>query len=108
MTNKAFVPSQMYRELQSIIGMNPFLDCNSASRIQMYGSHLGQKLVIAGLEEPLQTTGMNIEFGKYTFSVDMPANALLKILIKADKKSDENHRVKMINSSWHLPSEQIK
>ena len=75
MTNKAFVPSQMYRELQSIIGMNPFLDCNSASRIQMYGSHLGQKLVIAGLEEPLQTTGMNIEFGKNTFSVDMPANA---------------------------------
>ena len=46
-----FVPNELYRSLTSICGLNPFLDTISSSRIQMYGSHLGQKLVVAGMEE---------------------------------------------------------
>lgn len=67
---ETFEVNQMSRALQSICGVNPFTHHNSASRIQMNGSHMGQKLVIKGATEQMISTGMDKEFGKYTLSVE--------------------------------------
>ena len=74
---ETFEVNQMSRALQSICGVNPFTHHNSASRIQMNGSHMGQKLVIKGATEQMISTGMDKEFGKYTLSVDMPCDGII-------------------------------
>ena len=52
------VPSEMYRSLQGIISLNAFADQTSASRLQMFSAHLGQKLVTNGMTERYCQTGM--------------------------------------------------
>lgn len=75
------VPSQMYRSLQSIAGLNPFPDHDSASRVNMFCAHLGQRLVTNGMTERYYFTGVEQELGKYTFSVKMPSNGrIMKII----------------------------
>ncbi len=74
---ETFEVNQMSRALQSICGVNPFTHHNSASRIQMNGSHMGQKLVIKGATQMMISTGMDKEFGKFTLSVDMPCNGII-------------------------------
>lgn len=63
------VPSELRRDLLSTMGLNPFVGHNSSPRAQMYASHLGQKLVIKNPSRKRIKTGMEYEFGKYTFSV---------------------------------------
>ena len=63
------IPSQLRRDLLSTLGLNPFVGHNSSPRAQMDASHLGQKLVIANPSRKRIKTGMEYEFGKYTFSV---------------------------------------
>ena len=74
---ETFEVNQMSRALQSICGVNHFTHHNSASRIQMNGSHMGQKLVIKGATQMMISTGMDKEFGKYTLSVDMPHTGII-------------------------------
>jgi len=68
-------PNQLYREYQGVNGLNFGRQHNSSSREQMFASHISQALVIKGSTERRIQTGMEREFGKYTFSVKMPVNA---------------------------------
>jgi DNA-directed RNA polymerase beta subunit len=71
---KPTVPNQLRADLLSVSGLNPWVGHNSSSRVQMFSSHISQKLVIAGANEKRCQTGMEAEFAKYTFSVKMPCD----------------------------------
>lgn len=86
----------MYRVFQSICGLNTHPDNDSASRIQMLGSHLGQKLVFSGMNERRQQTGVEQEVGKYTFAVEMPVDArILKIIDRYNSRGIGMHSIKL-------------
>lgn len=73
-------PNQLRPDFLSVNALNTFPGTVSASRAQMFGSHLSQKLVVSGLQQRYLLTGMEKEFGKYTFSVKMPTNGrILKV-----------------------------
>lgn len=80
MQNKE-IPNQMYRSLLGIASLNPWIDHNSASRLQMFTAHLGQKLVVDGMTERYCQTGMEQEFGKYTFAVEIPTDCQIIAVI---------------------------
>lgn len=67
-------PNELSPEFLSINGLNSFVGAVSSSRSQMFGSHISQRLVIAGQQNRYLLTGMEKEFGKYTFSVKMPVD----------------------------------
>ncbi len=75
-------PNQLKRELMSVNGLNPWDGFDSSSRKQMFASHLGQALVVKGSTERFCQTGMEREYGKYTFSIKMPCNALILRVIE--------------------------
>ena len=67
-------PSQIHRELMGVSSLN-FADGNDSSpRKTMFDTHLGQALVIDKSTERRIQTGMEREFGKFTFSVKSPCN----------------------------------
>lgn len=94
--------NQMYRQLTSICGLNPWLDTNSMPRVQMFATHLGQKLVVEGMTERYWQTGVEQELAKSTFSVKMPCNGrVVKIIHRYRQTGDissikENPEVLMI------------
>lgn len=71
-------PNEIQSQFLHLLAMSAFPVANSASRNQMAGSHLCQTLTVAGSANPatgrLVQTGIEREFGKYTFSIQMPAN----------------------------------
>ena len=69
--------NELKRELLSSLSLNPFIGTVSSPRAQMFASHLGQKLVISGGNERYIQTGMEIEYGKYTFSISMPVDGTI-------------------------------
>lgn len=71
---KQKVPNQLHRDFLGVCGLNPWKGHNSSSREQMFSSHIGQTLVIKGSTERRCQTGMEREYGKYTFSVKMPVD----------------------------------
>ena len=72
--------NEIDRRLLGIQGLNPFDNTNSASRKQMFGSHITQRIVIADPSLKKIQTGMEYEYGKYTFASKMPENGrVLKI-----------------------------
>ena len=72
---------ELHREFLSVLGLNSFVGNVSSPRSQMFSSHIGQRLVINGATEKFIQSGMEQEFGKYTFSVKMPADAnIIKIV----------------------------
>ena len=77
-----FQKNQLLRELLGSTSLNPFAQHTSSSRQQMFAaSHLGQMLVIEGSTPRTVFTGMEKEFGKYTFCVEMPADGLIVAII---------------------------
>lgn len=74
MTN---APNELRRDLLSSLSLNPFIGTVSSPRAQMFASHLGQKLVVAGGTERYIQTGMEIEYAKYTFSIKMPVDGTI-------------------------------
>lgn len=70
-------------ELLSVLSLSPFMPHDSSARSQMYGSHLSQMLVLMGSEEKLIQTGMEREYGKYTFNIKMPTDGtIIKVIQK--------------------------
>ena len=67
-------PAQIHRELMGISSLNPFSGNDSSPRATMFCTHLGQALVIDKSTERRIQTGMEREFGKFTFSVKAPCN----------------------------------
>lgn len=72
---KTKTPNQIHPDLMGISALNPWSGNDSSSRGQMYANHLTQALVINGATERFCQTGMEREYGKYTFSVKMPVDA---------------------------------
>jgi len=65
------------------LNLNPFAAHDSASRQQMFCSHVGQALVIDGSNPRRIQTGAEREVGKYTFSITMPVDAnIIKVIQK--------------------------
>jgi RNA polymerase Rpb2, domain 6 len=91
---KKFVPNQIDRRLMGISAMNPWDNMDSSPRKQMYAGHLGQMLVISGATERYFQTGMEREYGKYTFSTKMPANGTI---IRVIDLYTENAGINSIN-----------
>ena len=74
-------PNELHRELLSVCGLNPWHQHDSSARIAMFTSHLGQMLPIHGATERAFQTGMEAEYGKYTFNVAMPCDGkIVKII----------------------------
>ena len=66
--------NQLKRELLGVNGLNPFIGHDSSPRQQMFAQHLSQALVINGSSERFIQTGMEREYGKYTFSIKVPGD----------------------------------
>lgn len=91
MSTKKQKRSQLHRKLTSVLGLSPFDDNNSASRKQMFASHIGQTLVVENPTPRYIQTGMEREYGKYTFSVKMPVTAtILKVIERYPRTMDVN------------------
>lgn len=89
--DKNFRENQLYRELLSVSGLNPWDGHDSSSRKQMFAGHLAQALVIEGANPRRHQTGMEREYGKYTFDVKMPVNAeVVKIIDRYRKTFEQN------------------
>lgn len=69
-----FQRSGLRPELLGVLSLSPFNDSDSASRKQMFSSHISQCLVIDGSTERKVRTGREDEYGKYTFSVKTPTD----------------------------------
>lgn len=80
-------PNEISSKWLGVCGLNPFHQHNSSARVQMFGSHLGQMLVVNGADERIIQSGMEREFGKYTFKVEMPANGLILEIIERYPRS---------------------
>lgn len=66
--------SELHPELLGIHGTNFTIGTDSASRSQMYSSHLSQALVIEGSTEKRFQTGVEMRLGEYTFAIKAPCN----------------------------------
>jgi hypothetical protein len=74
-------PNELHRELMSVCGLNPWHQHDSSARVAMFTSHIGQMLQIKGATERTFQTGMEAEYGKYTFNVRMPCDGkIVKII----------------------------
>jgi hypothetical protein len=57
----------------------------------MFSSHISQKLNIRNPTEKYQQTGMEREFGKYTFRIEAPENCtIIKIIRRFERTMDAN------------------
>lgn len=84
---KSVPPNQLHRTLLGVNGLNPWKGNNSSSRETMFSSHIGQTLVIRGSTERRCQTGMEAEYGMYTFSIKMPVDAqIIKVIERYPSK----------------------
>lgn len=83
---------QLHRELLATNSLSPFVRHNSASRQQMFSAqHLSQILVIKDPTERYIQTGMEAEYGKYTFSKKFDRNVeIIKVIERYPKTMDYN------------------
>ncbi len=81
--------------LLSVVGINSFMANNSSVRQYMFNSHISQAIVIHGAAPKRIQTGVEQEFGKYTFNVKMPANGRVIATL-------ERFKTKSISSSFNL------
>ncbi len=82
-------PNELHPDLLSVAALNIFPGCSSASRVQMFTAHLSQRLVVAGATERRIQTGMEDEFGKYTFKIEMPVDGqVIQVIDKYRQTGD--------------------
>jgi DNA-directed RNA polymerase beta subunit len=90
-SQKPVQENQLRRELLGVLGLSPFVAYNSAARRQMFSSHITQSLVIEGSTERFIQTGMEQEYGKYTFNVKMPVDAeIIRVIERYPRTLDES------------------
>jgi len=81
--------NELTAEMLGVQSLNFASMHNSSSRSNMFSNHFAQHLVINGSDEKRIQTGVEQEFGKYTFSVKMPENGLIiKIIHRYPKGID--------------------
>jgi hypothetical protein len=86
--------NQLDPSFLSVCGLSTFFGTDSAPRVQMFSSHIGQRLVIAGATERRCQTGMEAEFGKYTFKVVMPETGRIIKVIDKYKETQEQDSIR--------------
>ena len=69
--------NELRPELLALHALNSFVANNAPARSTMFASHFAQRLIFDGSEPSLIQTGVEEEFGKYTFSVKMPADGTI-------------------------------
>jgi hypothetical protein len=79
-------PNEIHPELLSVCSMNSFHQHGSASRNYMFANHLGQMLVLNGSDERTIQSGVEREFGKYTFKIEMPCDGEIIEVIERYRK----------------------
>lgn len=80
-TSSLYKPSQLSVEVTSIMGLNQFLMHNSASRMQMFNGHIGQRLVFEGASVRTMFSGIERELANCTFRIEMPHDAIIVALV---------------------------
>lgn len=81
-------------EFLQVHALNPFVGMISASRGDMFASEIGQAPPLRGSEVRRIQTGMEREFGKYTFMVKMPEDAvIIKVIHKRSPKGMLGDRI---------------
>lgn len=84
---KTNTPNELHREFLGVVGLNPWTGHDSSARVQMLASQISQALVINGATERFCQTGMEREFGKYTFSTKIPVNAQILKIVERYRKT---------------------
>ena len=89
-----------------VCALNPFHQHTSASRIQMFSQHLGQCLPIIGATERVIQTGLEREYAKYTFKVEMPVDGVILEIIERYPRSvvstiEQNSQTVVIYENIH-------
>lgn len=83
--------NQLTPEILSIHALNRFTPYNAPARGVMFSSHFSQRPVINGSEPNLIQTGVEDEFGKYTFNIKMPEDGtIVKVIQRYYSGRDEN------------------
>lgn len=80
------------QELNSSTALYPWVSHTSSSRLQMFGSHISQHLTIQGGEPRRNQTMAEREFGKATFRVEIPCNALILDIIPRIPRREGAHQ----------------
>lgn len=74
-------PNEISAKWLGACGLNPFHAYDSSARIQMLSQHLGQMLVVRGAKPRGIQSGMERQYGKYTYKVEMPCNGKILEII---------------------------
>lgn len=75
------VRNELHPKLLSVNSINPFIRWISASRLQMFGSHITQALWVTGCNKPAIFAGNEVDFGKYTHAVKFEHDShILKVI----------------------------
>lgn len=75
-------PNQLYRELLSVSGLDPYVGYATSPRKQMFASHVGTHVTVSGASPRRQQTGMERQFGKFTFNKKTPVDLEVIRVIK--------------------------
>lgn len=73
--------NQFDPRLLSVVGINSFMANNSSVRQYMFNSHISQAIVLDHSTPKRIQSGIEQEFGKYTFNVKMPVNGKVVAII---------------------------
>lgn len=89
--NSTKAQNELHPEFLGMHALNFAAPHDSSSRSQMFSSHFSQRLVIKGADEKRIQTGVEQEFGKYTFSVKMPENGqIIKVIHRYPRGIDQD------------------
>lgn len=89
--NDRYSPNNVRPELMGIHALNPFITQVSASRGQMFSSHIGSRPTLQHAMERTIQSGMEIDIAKSTFMITMPENGVIvKIIERFPKTIDVN------------------
>lgn len=72
-----YTENELDPRLLGIMSLNPFVMHDSPSRLQMFGSHIGQTLVVNGSTVRRTVSGTERKFGKHTPKIMFPCNAAI-------------------------------
>lgn len=98
---KWYINNELDPELLTVNGMNPYVGHISSARLQMFSSHIGQKLNILHPTERYQQTGIERQVGQYNFNIKFPCDAkIIKVIHRYERTND-------IHSIEHNPQDII-
>lgn len=81
------IENELHPELLGVNALNPWSRHNSSPRGAMFGGHIGQALVVDGATPPRCLSGVEAEYGKYTYKVTMPVDAeIIKVIERYPKQ----------------------